>query len=148
MQRHPGIDVLHSGIYSRNIRNKIFPAREGRAGLYHNSTPVSTAVWGKRRELLAGRARLDGRPPQVRASGSPELRGCLRRNAPDHLANGSSETRIARMSQAKWPGPPRERRLRAQFCEDVSGETLNPGQLRNESCEDVSSETAKIITFC
>ena len=65
------------------------------------------------------------------AARSPEFRGCLRRNGPDHLARGSSElrfrrmsqakrpipdnseTRVVRMSQAKRPGPP-------DFVEDVS----------------------------
>ena len=81
------------------------------------------------------------------AARSPELRGCLRRNGPDHLARGSSEPRVSRMSQAKRAGPPRARHLGAQICEDVSGETPNPGQLRNESCEDVSGETARTTTF-
>ena len=35
------------------------------------------------------------------AARRPELRGCLRRNGPDHLANGVSEPSFARMSQAK-----------------------------------------------
>ena len=44
---------------------------------------------------------------------SSELRGCLKRNALNHLSRGISEPRVGRMSQAKRPGPP-------IFCEDVS----------------------------
>ena len=51
------------------------------------------------------------------------MRGCLRRNRPDHLARGILEPRVARMSQAKRAGPPLARHLRAQSLEDVSGET-------------------------
>ena len=75
----------------------------------------------------------------------PEMRGCLRRNWPDHLADGISKPRIARISQAKRAGPPQvtaspnpkvsrmfqakwagqhlARHLGAQICDDVSGET-------------------------
>ena len=60
---------------------------------------------------------------------------------------GLWELRVSRMSQAKRPGPPLARHLRAQICEDVSGETPNPGQRRNESCEDVSGETARTTRF-
>ena len=52
------------------------------------------------------------------ASGSPELRECLVRNGPDHLAHGISELRVARMSQARRAGVSGETR-----CEEVSGET-------------------------
>ena len=153
---------------------------------YHNSTPFSK-LFGEQARAPGWEARLGAGSPRERQLGarscedvsgetarttsraaarSPEFRGCLRRNGPDHLARGSSElrfrrmsqakrpipdnseTRVVRMSQAKRPGPPRERRPGAHFCEDVSGETLNPGQLRNESCEDVSGETAKITKFC
>ena len=57
------------------------------------------------------------------ASLSPELRGCLRRNGPDHLLRCISDLRVARMSQAKQAGPPLARHLGAQNCEDVFGET-------------------------
>ena len=56
---------------------------------------------GNKRELLAGR----------------------RDWGPAHLANGSSEPGVARMSQAKRAGPPLARQLGAQSFEDVSGET-------------------------
>ena len=47
-----------------------------------------------------------GRTTLRTASQSSELRGCLRRDGPDHVARGISEVRLARMSQAKWAGPP------------------------------------------
>ena len=84
-----------------------------------------------------------GRTTSRAASQSPVFRGRLRRNGPDHLSRGISEHRIWRTSQAKRAGPPLARPLRAKFFEDVSGETLNPGQLRNQFFEDVSSETAR-----
>ena len=62
------------------------------------------------------------RPPQVRASLSPEVRRCLWLNGLDHLASGISKPRVGRMSQAKLSGPPRAQHLRARSCEDVSGE--------------------------
>jgi len=62
------------------------------------------------------------RPPQVRASLSPEVRKCLWLNGLDHLASGISKPRVGRMSQAKLSGPPRAQHLRARSCEDVSGE--------------------------
>ena len=106
-------------------------------------------------------------PPEVRASGSPELRGRLRQNGLGHLSRGSSEPRVGRMSQAKRFGSPREQHFGAQSCEDVSGETgwtssrvasWSPGlrmsqakrarqprarHLGARSCEDVSGETRK-----
>eukprot|EP00959_Pyramimonas_sp_CCMP1952_P226546 4737115-Pyramimonas_sp.AAC.1 len=57
------------------------------------------------------------------ASQNSELRGSLRRNAPDHLAHGISELRVWRMSQAIRAEPPLARHLGAQNLEDVSGET-------------------------
>ena len=64
-----------------------------------------------------------GRTTSRAASQSPEFRGCLRRNGPDHLSRGISELRVWRMSQSKRAGPPLARHLRAQSFEDVSGET-------------------------
>ena len=52
--------------------------------LYHNSTPVSTAVWGITESSPSREARLGAWTTSRAASGSPELRGCLRRNGPDH----------------------------------------------------------------
>ena len=57
------------------------------------------------------------------ASRRSELRGCLKRNAPNHLERGISEPRVARMSQAKRAGTALARHLGAQSWEDVSGET-------------------------
>ena len=65
------------------------------------------------------------------AARRPELRGCLRRNGPDHLANGVSEPSFARMSQAKRSIPDNSetrvvRMSQAKrpkleiFCEEVS----------------------------
>ena len=59
------------------------------------TAPRSASCLGNnKRELLAGRG-----------DWSPEFRGCLRRNGPDHLARGSWEPRVSRMSQAKRPIP-------------------------------------------
>ena len=86
-----------------------------------------------------------GRTTSRAASQSPGFRGCLRRNGPDHVSRGISESRFWRMSQAKRAGPRRARRLKAQSLEDVSSETG-----RTTSCAapeaqrfgDVSGETA------
>ena len=54
------------------------------------------------RVARTSQARLAG---PLRSGHLGELRGCLRRNGPDHLANGTSEPRVSRMSQAKRPIP-------------------------------------------
>ena len=163
------------------LRMSLLRAPSARVSFYHNSTPFSK-LFGEQARAPGWEARLGAGSPRERQLGarscedvsgetarttsraaarSPEFRGCLRRNGPDHLAHGiseptfarmsqakrsipdNSETRSSRMSQAKRPRPPLARRPGAQNCEDVSGETPNPGQLRNESCEDVSGETAR-----
>ena len=124
------------------------PGSLGQTQLLSRQHPVQQAVWGTNESSPSWEARLGAWTTSRAASGSPELRGRLRRNGPDHLARGSSEPRVSRTSQAKRAGPHRARHLGAQICEDVSGETPNPGQLRNESCEDVSSETARTTRFC
>ena len=68
---------------------------------YHNSTPVSTSCLGKKARA----------PSWEGETGWPTTSG-----------QGIWEPRVARMSQAKRPGPPRERQLGDQNCEDVSGE--------------------------
>ena len=116
------------------------------------------------------------------APSSMQLRGCLRRNWPDHLSRGIFQPRVARMSRAKLAGPPQVRasrsidlrgclRRRAQSCKDVSGATsrITPGQgiseprgarmsqaklprppraqlLRARRFEDVSSEIGRITS--
>ena len=96
------------------------------------------------------------RPELASTTTAPRSASCLEARAllagrrdwgPDHLSRGIWELRVSRMSQAKRAGPPLARHLRAQICEDVSGETPNPGQRRNESCEDVSGETARTTRF-
>ena len=57
------------------------------------------------------------------ASRSLELRRRRRRSWPNHLSRGSSEPRVARLSQAELAGQPRSQHLRTQSCENVSGET-------------------------
>ena len=89
---------------------------------YHNSTPFSK-LFGEQARAPGWEARLGAGSPRERQLGarscedvsgetgrttsraaarSPEFRGCLRRNGPDHLARGTSEP---------------------QICEDVSSET-------------------------
>eukprot|EP00959_Pyramimonas_sp_CCMP1952_P270316 5650751-Pyramimonas_sp.AAC.1 len=106
------------------------------------------------------------RIPQPRACRKPELRGCFRRRWQDHLSSwhlgarncqdvsgetgltnsveGISETRVARMSQAKVPGeswgraPPRSALqgcLRRRWQDHLS-----PRHVGSQSCEDVSGE--------
>ena len=57
------------------------------------------------------------------ATRRPNLRGCLRRNWPDHLRQGISEPSVARLSRAKLAGPPLARYVRTHNYEDVSGDT-------------------------
>ena len=92
-----------------------------------------------------------GGPPQVEAYLSPELRGCLRRNWPDHLARGISEPKVGRMSQARLGGPPQ---VEAYLSTELRGclgrnclKHLRPGHIRAQSCKDVSRETRQ-TTSC
>merc|ERR1712060_347261 len=82
--------------------------------------PLARHLRAQSCEDVSGEA---GRNTSRAASRSPELRGFLRRNGPDHLSRGISEPRESRMSQAKRAGPRLARHLRAQSFEDVSGET-------------------------
>ena len=87
------------------------------------------------------------RPLQVRASLSPELRGRLRRDWPDHSGHGISEPKVGRMSQAKLARPPQ---VRASLSSELRGclRRKGPDHLRSrhvlaQSCKDVSGETGQ-----
>ena len=56
--------------------------------------------------------------PRAPSKGSP-------RGLRHYVWHGNSERRLARMSEAKRPGTPRERQLGSQSFDDVSSETLN-----------------------
>ena len=135
--RRNGPDHLSRGISEPRVA-RISQAKRARP-------PLARHLGAQRVEDVSGET---GRTTSRAASQSPGFRGCLRRNGPDHVSRGISEPRVSRMSLAKRPGPPFARQPGAPICEDVSGETPNPGQLRNESCEDVSGETARTTKFC
>ena len=66
----------------------------------------------------------------AKVAGTPQLRKSIQScekvssgSGPTTLGQGFPWVRVARMSQAKRPGPPRARQLGAQSFEDVSSET-------------------------
>ncbi len=78
------------------------------------------------------------------------MRGYLRRNWLDHLAPGISETRVARMSQANWAGPPQVRaylslELRKCF-KRIGPDQIRSEHLQSKSCDDVSGENVRTVS--
>ena len=78
------------------------------------------------------------------------MRGYLRRNWLDHLAPGISETRVARMSQANWAGPPQVRaylslELRKCF-KRIGPDQIRSEHLQSQSCDDVSGENVRTVS--
>ena len=110
--RAPRLDHLLRGIWELRVARMSCAKRAG--------PPCARYIRTQSCEDVSGET---GRTTSRSASQSSEVRGCLRRNGPDHLSRGISEVRVSRMSQAKRAGPPRARHRRAQNFEDVSGET-------------------------
>ena len=110
--RRNGLDRVARGISEPRVARMPLAKRARQALARHLGAQKGEDVSGET-------ARITSRT----ASRNPELRGCIRRNVHDHLSRGTSELRVARMSQVKRPGKPRARHLRAQNCEDVSGGT-------------------------
>ena len=95
-------------------------------------------------EDLAGE---NGKTTAPATLGSQELRGYLRRNWLDHLAPGISKTRVARMSQASWAGPPQVRaylRLELRGCfKRIGPDQFMSEHLQSQSRDDVSGENGR-----
>ena len=134
----------------------------------NSKNPPTGKLFGEQNESSPSwEARLGAWTTSRAASGSPELRGCLRRKWPDHISpghlrgkscedvsgesglttsdEGNSELRVGRMSPAKVAGPPWSKasprsNLRGRLRQKWP-DHHGAGHLRGQSCDDVSSES-------